>query len=309
MSDHPRQLRMYLPEPLCHSARAGEHNFLGLIADVVQQAGYSLEFIDRETASMQQASREPGYSLFHMEEPFSTRSVTIRRAYFYPFWHLERTGKRWQFDVANTPFPASSSDHPDIARFFRFWQKRQFGDAPAQTRKEGFVLMPLQGRLLEKRSFQFCSPVRMVFETLEQVADKPVIATLHPNETYSEKEIATLEKLEAQSSNFQVRVGGSEQLLKGCDYVVTQNSAVAFSGLFFEKPCILFAASDFHHIAANVAETGIERAFEMILAHQPDYGTYVHWFLQEMCINAGRPEAADKIRTRLTKAGWPMDKK
>ncbi len=309
MSDHPRHLRMYLPQPLYQSARAGEHNFLRLIEDVARRAGYSVEVMEHDTASMRQASRDPGYSLFHMEEPFATRSVTIRRAYFYPFWQIERVGRRWQFEVAKTPFPTSAADHPDITRFFRFWQKRQFGDAATKARKDGFVLMPLQGRLRDKRSFQTCSPERMIANTLEQVAGKPVIATLHPNETYSEQEIATLEKLESTHDNFEVRMGGSNELLAGCDYVVTQNSSVAFSALFFEKPSILFAAADFHHVAANVADTGVEGAFEMILSHKPDYAAYAHWFLQEMCINAGRPEARKKIEAALVKAGWPMDKK
>lgn len=308
MPDNPRHLRMYLPEPLCEGARQGEHNFLNLLSQVVRQAGYSVSYMARETVDLKQAAREPVYSLFHMEEPFAQSSVSIRRAYFYPFWHIERTSKRWNYEVARTPFSQDKDVHPDTDRFFGFWQKRLFQDAPKKSRNKGFILMPLQGRLLDKRSFQTCSPIRMISDTLDQVESKTVIATLHPNETYSDEEISALEKLSSLYGNFTVQLGGSENLLQTCDYVVTQNSSVAFSGFFFEKPCILFGASDFHHIAINVEKTGVGRAFEMVLAHKPSYASYVHWFLQEMCINAGRPEAPEAIRAALIRAGWPMGK-
>ena len=307
MSDAPRQLRMYLPDVLCESARQGDHNFLNLISQVVQQAGYSVSYLVRDTADMMQAAREPGYSLFHMEEPFAQNSVSIRRAYFYPFWHIETTGKRWEFEVAKTPFHEGAEPHPDTNRFFRFWQQRLFQDAPSRAHSKDFILMPLQGRLLDKRSFQTCSPTRMIADTLEQVDGKSVVATLHPNEVYSDAEIAALEKLTSLYPNLTIQTGGSEDLLRTCDYVVTQNSSVAFSGFFFEKPCILFGKSDFHHIAINVAKTGVDRAFETVLVHKPDYAAYLYWFLQDMCINAGRPEAPEAIRAALIRAGWPMD--
>lgn len=296
---------MYLPTPLRESAQAGQHNFLKLITDVAQMAGFEVSYSPAETVDVLKAAHQPGYSLFHMQEPLAKRSVSIRRAYFYPFWHIERSNKRWQFEVATSKFPTVT--HPDKMRFFEFWQKRLFSDAPKQARRDGIVLIPLQGKLLVRRSFQACSPIEMIEDTLKHDPHRQIIATLHPNEIYSAEEITALEKLEALHDRFECRVGGSEDLLRICDYVVTQNSAVAFSGFFFRKPCILFARSDFHHIAINVSDTGVEEAFEKVLGHDPDYQGYVHWFLQDMSINAGRPEAADKIKAALVRAGWPMN--
>ena len=88
--------------------------------------------------------------------------------------------------------------------------------------------------------------------------------------------------------------------------MVTQNSSAAFSGFFFGKPCVLFARVDFHHIAANVASLGVKAAFDRVRSMSPDYAGYVWWFLQRQSINAGRPEAEERIRDRLAALGWPV---
>jgi len=95
-------------------------------------------------------------------------------------------------------------------------------------------------------------------------------------------------------------------MLKTCDYIVTQNSSVAFDGFFFAKPSVLFGQIDFHHIAANVSELGAAAAIRQAPHMTPDYAGYVHWFWQEMSINAGRPEAEQQIKAALSRAGWPI---
>jgi hypothetical protein len=81
---------------------------------------------------------------------------------------------------------------------------------------------------------------------------------------------------------------------------------VGFEGYFFGKPLILFAKSDFHHIALNVGDIGAPRAFDRVQSHTPDYAAYLFWFLQVRAINAGRPEAKKKIRDVLRNHGWPV---
>lgn len=294
---------MYLPDPLRKSAMAGTHNFIGLIESVLREAGFDIEFPKGEAKLMP----PPGYSVFHMQEPYKNRSLNIRRAYFYPFWHIEPSNARWDFAVAQRKFRPEDGHHPDKARFTQFWQKKMFGDGPALARRDGFVLLALQGILTRQRSFQTCSPIEMVAATLTHEPSRKIIATLHPNETYDPEETRALERLVDKYQRFEVQTGGSEKLLRLCDYVVTQNSSVAFSGFFFGKPCILFGQSDFHHIAVNVAQDGVQHAFERIGSVRPDYAGYLHWFLQENTINAGRPEAKAKIRNVLAQAGWPVE--
>lgn len=292
----------YLPDGLRKSAEAGEHNFIGKVESVVRNAGLDVVFRDPSKARRD----DPGYSLLHMQDPLNDRGVTIRRAYFYPFWQIERTNARWHWDVAKADFHSGHVNRNEAEGFYRFWQKRLFKDHLDKISNQGFVYVPLQGKLLERRSFQECSPIRMLHHILEQVPDQPIIAALHPNEHYDPDEIAALEVLETQHDRLEIRIGEMETLLAGCDFVVTQNSSAAFAGLFFGKPSVLFGRIDFHHIAANAAELGVERAFRQVQDMTPDYAGYVWWFLQQMSINAGRPEAEEKIRDRLRVLGWPV---
>lgn len=296
---------MILPADLCASAAAGSHNFLGLVADVVREAGFEVAYVPRGSVATLSESRSDGYTLFHMEPPLAARSVTVRLAYAYPFWAIETTADRWDWTVAKAAFP-DGSRHPDTNRFFRHWQRRLFDNAPGKTTRDGIVFVPLQGRIRIRRRFQTCSPMDMLKTVLEQDQRRRVIATLHPSETYDRADLAALDRLADRHDRFRWQEGGSVELLRICDFVATQNSSLGFFAGLFEKPSLLFARSDFHHVAIDVAKTGVTEAFERIADHRPDFAGYLHWYWQKMSINAGRPEAKDAIRAKLRAASWPL---
>lgn len=300
-----RILIFYLDQGLRDSARAGQHNFIGKVAQVARQAGYRVEYRENSVAERLQSADRPGYALFHMDGPVQDRALTFRRVYQYPFWAIEPSAKRWQWRVARSVFPAGDVPRNEADRFYRFWRDRLFADAPRNATRAGFVYVPLQGRLLERRSFQGCAPLDMLRAVLDHDQDRKVIAALHPKERYSEAELQALRALERDHPRLTLCIGEMERLLTGCDYVVSQNSSAAFNGFFFGKPAVLFGRCDFHHIAANVADMGIGDALRAGPDLHPDYAGYLHWFWQRMSINAGRPGAEDQIRAALSRAGWP----
>ncbi len=301
-----RILRFYLDDGLRQSAETGQHNFIALVALVAKEAGYRVEYRRNSEAERVKSAARHGYSMFHMDDPFHDRALTMRRVYHYPFWAIEPSARRWEWHVAQAHFDPSGVARQEADRFHGFWQKRLFGDAPARAARAGYVYVPLQGRLTDHRSFQTCAPLDMIRQTLRYEPVLPLVVTLHPGEEYSPQERQALDDLSRQNPRVRVETGQMERWLQGCDYVVTQNSSAAFSGFFFGKPAVLFARIDFHHIAANVATLGVKRAFERIRDMEPDYAGYIHWFWQEMSINAGRPEAGARIRAALTRAGWPI---
>ena len=301
-----QEIRIFLETDLRVSAAAGKHNFISIMTRVLERSGFSITYEDAERAKGIRAALWPGYTLFHMRAPFADRSLTFRRVYHYPFWNIEQTDKRWNWRVAKKSFPAERMNLAEAERFFRFWQNRLFGQAPKQTSQDGLVYVPLQGRLLDHRSFQSCSPVRMIEHVLEHDPNRKIVVTLHPNETYSPQELSALDALQARSSRLSVETGAMEHWLSACDYVVTQNSAAAFSGYFFEKPAILFAKIGIHHIAANVIDLGFEAAIRGVMDRRPDYAGYIHWFWQKMSINAGRPDAEARVALIFRAAGWPV---
>lgn len=302
----PKILRFYLDAKLRKTAMAAEHNFIGKIEQGAINAGFRVEFRKNSAEERLRSAMRRGYSMFHMDDPEHDRALTFRRVYQYPFWAIENSAKRWEWRVASAEFCSADVPRKDADRFYQFWQNRLFGDAPAAKEQGGFVYVPLQGKLLDHRSFQYCSPIEMLSHVLTQDPARPVVTTLHPNELYSDNELKALDELAKIHPRLTVKTGDMQAMLQRCDYVVTQNSAAAFSGYFFGKPAILFGRIDFHHVAANVHTLGVERAFEQAQTLTPDYAGYLHWFWQIMSINAGRSDAEDKIKQALVRADWPM---
>ena len=295
-------LRIYLEEPLLKSAEAGEHNFINLVVDVVQESRFRVEFRD----ILETGTQDGGYTLTHMKEPPNQHGLLFRRVYHYPFWQIEQTNERWHWDVAKATFDPDLVA-PDAARFYGFWQKRLFADATNQTSTDGLVYVPLQGRLTQHRSFQTCSPIEMVENCLEHDAKRNILATLHPNEHYSERELSKLSALQRKHARLTIGTGEMLHYLQICDYVVTQNSSAAFAGFFFGKPALLFGRVDFHHIAECVDMANLSNSFENVANLRPHYDKYIWWFWQQQSINAGRGDARAKIAARLKRFGWPIN--
>ncbi len=296
-------VRFYLEAGLRDSAAAGAHNFIGKIAGVLADAGLTPDYVRGTKAARLAGAASGALSLSHMKPPVGPSGLTFRRVYHYPFWQIDQTEQRWEWDVVRQEFAPEKIDPKEAERFYGFWQKRLFADAPARGRDDGFVYMPLQGRLTEHRSFQSCTPLEMIHRTRAAWPDKRIVATLHPKEVYSTAEIAALEAIADRDSLLDVRTGEMDSLLPTCDCVVTQNSSAAFNGYFFGKPAIMFAKIDFHHIALRGDDPA---SFLRIADHRPDYARYIWWFWQDQSINAGHPIAPAKIAARLARFGWPV---
>ena len=292
----------YMEPELCKSAQAGQHNFIRKVADVMSGAGLEVQY---QAFGLRGAPEGKGWSMSHIKMPPDQRGLCFRRVYHYPFWQIEQSAERWSWDVAQSVFEPDPSEAKEAARFYGFWRNRLFNDAPQKTTRSGFIYVPLQGKIADHRPFQICSPIEMVEHCLAQT-DKPIIATLHPSEHYDKSEIRALRKLEDTNERLTVQTGGMEALLAGCDYIVTQNSSVAFNGYFFGKPSLLFRKADFHHIAVQADLNDLAAGFADVEQIKPDYAAYVHWFWQKNSINAGRPEAEETIAERLRRFGWPV---
>lgn len=294
-----RQVEIFLGQSLLHSAEEGQHNFLNLVSNVLSEGG--MQPVYRHIDDAYDCNTR--HSLIHMKAPVSESGLVFRRTYHYPFWQIERTEKRGDWDVAHAAFDPASIDGAQANKFARFWRNRLF---PETTQSDGdHIYVPLQGKLMQRRSFQSASPIEMLESVLAASSD-PVVAALHPKETYEPAEIDALEKLAAKYANLEVVTGEMLRYLPNCKLVVTQNSSVAFNGYFFRKPTILFADIDFHHIAVTLKRQPFAQAMDQALANTPDYEKYLWWFWQDQSINAGRSEAQDKIHARLTRFGWPL---
>ena len=291
---------LYLDESLRRSARAGRHNFIGHLIAVLRESGHDVDLRPEEEAPRHQRGR----AITHMRPP-PPGGLCFRRVYHYPFWGIEPTSQRWDWAVAKATYSPETVPKGPADRIYTRWRSRLFPEATEGTTQEGFVYVPLQGRLLQHRRFQSCSPLEMLSHTLVAEPDRQVIAALHPKEEYSLAEHDALRALQQVHPRLTVQTGGMEDLLRRCDYVVTMNSAAAFNGFFFGKPAILFGRIDFHHITLSASPADLT-AFHRIDTHRPDYARYLWWFWQEQSINAGRPDVRDRIRAALLRGGWTL---
>lgn len=285
-----RILNFYLDARKRDMLAAGK-GIYGLIAQAVEAEGWTVTPHDRADPVT-----GPGHHLVDNDAVLAPCCLVLRLCHMEPFYRIEATNDRWHWEVVDQKF----QPRPGSEWFLNYWQQRIF-DGLTIT-EGGYIFMPLQGKLLERRHFQARSPVDMIAATLQADPTRRILATLHPKESYSAEELAALQSF---GPRFELRTQPSKPLLAGCDYVVTENSALAFSGFFARKPAVLFAEIDFHHIAGSVPRLGVAEAFRVVTRPQ-SYAGYLHWFLRDRAISAWSEDCKTKIVARMRGLGWPI---
>ena len=277
-------------------------NILTRVVEVVEASGWTVVLLPEEARHA--AASMNGYHLVLNQVVPGPHALSLRKCYMEPFWRLETVNDRWAWEVARLPFDPEMGKVGHLRWFYNHWQGKLF-DKNAIAR-DGFIFVPLQGKLTRHRSFQSMSPVQMILETLAADPDRPVRATLHPGEVYAPEEIEALTLLAAQEPRFTLSDRPSIRLLARCDMVVTQNSSMALTGFFAEKPAVLFAQADFHHIAGSVPRDGVERAFAKARGPAPAYAEYLFWFFKRNAITSWDDNVRNRIHDRLLQHGWPV---
>lgn len=285
-----RLLNFYLNDRQQAQAQASEGIF-GAVIKAVTSAGWRVQL-----RSDDDATSGAGYHLLFNRAVLEPNCLSLRPCYLDHYFRIEATNDRWNWPVAKMPFTARPGSH----WFQEYWRDRLFKGQ--SIRADGYIFMPLQGRLLLQRHFQAMSPIDMIKATLSADPKRRIVATLHPRETYSEEEREALKTL---GNRFHLSDEPSKALLAGCDYVVTQNSSLGLIGYFALKPLVLFAQMDFHHIAGSVPKVGIDAAFQTVKKPQP-FARYLHWFFKQQAICDVADDALAQITTRLQQHGWPL---
>lgn len=307
----PDTLSMYLQEGALERAKAGKNPLASRFATIAKQRGlrFATRPIDAEQRLRALARNE--FAVCQMVAPFAKNMLVIRPAYLPAFWRIEDTAERWQFEVAQRSFDPDSISARNARAYVKDLRKRRFGARVPAPKRDGYVFVPLQGKLSLKRSFQQASPLDMLVQVLAKSGGRRVVATLHPRETMTDWEKGALSRIAAQNPRLTVAEGPAEKWLPGCDYVVTQNSGAAFEGFFWHKPAVLFGRSDFHHICANVSALGVDGAFaraEEMLAEPPDFDRYLTWFIRDNCVNPANAYSPRRIVQTLARRGWTLPK-
>ncbi|WP_282603333.1 hypothetical protein [Paracoccus sp. PARArs4] len=294
-------LNVYLHPPVLQMAKAGRLGFLNRMTGLLQERGWTVRIGHSGDGPRALAPARPGFALFNMERPTHDRALTFRLAYHYPYWRLERQAERWRWPIARAEFdPDRIGDGPAANFAARLRERVLPGPEP---QRGDHILIPLQGHLRKRRSFQSASPVGMIRHAA--MTGRPCIATLHPKEIYDDRDHRALELLQDEFPNLTVG-GDTAALLRDCAFVVTQNSSVGFDGLILGKPVVLFAQSDFHHVTLNAAHLGADRAIAMAPDHQAPVQKFLDWFLRRNSLDMMAPDADERLIQAMKKGGWPL---
>ena len=293
----------YGPDRLAR-AKAGKHNFTNRVISAFEEAGFRVQLVSDGWLDRKKTQAAGAYSITRATAPLNDKCLVARRAYVGPFWWLDQSDKRWEFTIARTTFDPDVIDQREAERFARRWRKELFGQADPPGDGDGSLLIPLQARLLDHRSFQSGSPVDMLRAVASARPDTLITATLHPKVAYSEEEMNALHALIAEHPNLTLGDRPTHDYLPHCSAVVTQNSGVAFSGFFQHRPAVLFGKSDFHHIVGAATPDTISAALNE--KKRPDYDRFLYWFLKLTAISAGSDQAEEQILAAARSAGWPV---
>jgi hypothetical protein len=297
-------LRIYLPgDGMMDHAQSGKIPFLTRIQETLPPLGLRVELCEITLEARVASLLRPEFALVLMEPRWHPNMLTLRRAYFWPYWRMEKSADRWEFEVAQTQFDPDALAFDPALKFAHALRKGRFGDVEGR-RDTGMIFVPLQGRIATQRSFQAASPIQMLEDVLDRAEGRRVVATLHPNETYSKSEMAALERLKDRYPALDIRTDAADALLPACDFVVTQNSSAALMGFLLNKPAILYGKTDFHHIASNVWDLGVDGAFQAVSTNVPDFAKYMTWFIRDHAIDGTRPAASNRIVNTLRRRGW-----
>lgn len=300
-------LRIYLDKTMLWRAQQGTFGFCARVTKAFEEAGFRVDLRKNSFDERMKSGARRGYSLFLMDEPFHKKALTMRKAYYFPYWRIEKTAERWEFAVAKKTFYPAEID-PDLAeKWFMNWRRWLFKFGPANAERTGMVYVALQGKLTECRSFQSMSPIDMIRAVQDQAGARHILLGLHPGEHYSDGEMNLLNEIVHADGRMAFQTGGMEEALRQCDLVVTQNSAAALSGFFFQKPAILFGESDFHHQMPRVSQLGVAEAWRQAEEVTPDFAAYLYWFVHLNSIKADQEGVAEtKILDTCRRHGWEI---
>ena len=306
-------LHLYLNPWTLQGLTEGRRSMPGAVKRVVEAAGWTVALhpeADRPQASRLGDFHKPDVHMpdFHMvmNQPVEApHTLTLRISGWEPFWRIEPTNDRWDWDLANLHFTPEKVGARNDRSFVSFWRRRLFADLPVQN--GGGIFVPLQGKLLQHRHFQSASPIVMLQSVLTRWPDRSVKASLHPREIYSAAERIALADLARTHTNLILVEAGSDPILAACDLVVTENSTMALKGYLLEKPAMLWARMDFHHIAASVPRLGRDAAFAQAEAQEtPDFARYLYWYFRNHALLVWDANLDAQIARRLKTLGWPL---
>jgi hypothetical protein len=277
------------------------HPFFSRAQTAFESLGMRVRYIEDTDANRRDSIFLDAYAMFYFKDSFHDHALDVRHTPIGPFYRMEKEADRALYRLVDRPFAPDELPRQQANSFFKIWQRLLIPDTIVA--QSGAVLIPLQGKLLQRRSQQTMSPLEMLKATIKHDPSRPIWLKLHPKETYSDAEMRALAELcDERVKLIDIDL---DTALKGCDYIVTQNSSVLLHGLFYRRPAIVFADCEYHHPFQSVRRgIPLDQAFARVTEDLPDFAKFAYWYLQLNCINTSREWAEEMIIAQCREFGW-----
>lgn len=294
-----------------------------VLRDIAARDGIRFEIRQRD-ADIRIATRSAPDGRFndgnlHILDDRSVRADNVLNAssaYFWDFWHLDPKGTKAFSSIGDQPFDAAKVDMAWAQPFFdrlhrsyvgkrrsKYAQPEDYADSP-----EGCIAVFCQGDYPIQSGAGKYSDVSMVEAVLAGAGTQPVVVKPHPKASNA-ADIAALTELAQRHENLSVTQANIHDILAQCSITASHNSTVALEGYLHQKPAILFAQSDFLHIATTVSDDlPFRAALETALAREGDYEKYLTWYFKRKCLWLARASVEDQIWAIFTAAGFPKSR-
>lgn len=301
---------LHLPGAMAEPDGSRLPGFLSKLHAGFGAVGARVEIRQRDRAALEALGETPDFHIVWQGRFRHPRLLNTAVAYVFPFWYLDPQGVYGASTVTERRFDPAAQD-PTEARAFADRLRKRLVE-PRQSRlpqpdvtaplPKGAIAIFLQGRSEPTERLGYMPEAEMVKTVLSETRGRPVILKPHP----LTRDLETFEMLAALKDDPRVIVsfGNIHDILAASAVTVSLCSAVSLEGMMHHRPAVLFGRSDFHHCAETVARAqDWPAALDRALAQARPFDAFLHWFLAEQMLNAGRPDLLLQAAGRIAATG------
>ena len=290
---------------------AGEElpKFYRLLIAEFQARGAATAVVHRDLEHLAHGDLAPGFHFVHNGRIERPRLLNTGLAYLYPFWYMDPTGIHADSTLTKAPFVAS--DTPGAQRFADRLARRLVASRTSrysqpdhrETFPAGSIAVFLQGWSDPVARVRHMDSRAMLAAVLADTGGYPVVVKPHPQNHDAETAEALHWLTRHHPAVIQTRANVHD-ILASAALCVTISSAVALEAMLHRVPSVLFGRTDFHHCAETVrTAAGWPAARDRALATPYPFAGFLHWFLGNGMINAGRGDMIGEVVRRMAAQG------
>lgn len=284
----------------------GDHAYLGALRKNLLDQGFEVQLQEILPDTSHVAGLLDDYAIVENMYLEKENCVTLSRAHYVPFWDYEIGIEPKEFRLYHKTYDPSAIDESKAKIFANKLRLNNFGlDAPVGELGDA-VLVRLQAGVNKLQPGQKMTTIDMLTTLRELFPNRQIIVhhdrDLHLKKQEEEQVVDLLDNLDIDYVDEPISM-----LMRKARFIAVQNSGLAFDGLVWGIPSLLFADADFHHACVNFKDFANGKdAVEALEAFDFDFDKYLKWYLDDHMISAQKRDSIADTMRLLQEFGWPV---